>query len=103
MKGIIVLGVLLLFALLFYLALRHHARQLAQADFQFTKLPSGKPLPQDAELVCFSKEQLEAYTTGDLAWLEEYALMKRNEASTDIRTTMWDDLLRRIDLAMNGF
>lgn len=102
-SSIIVAGVLLLFALLFCLAITHHARQLTQTDFQFAKLPSGKPLPNDSELVCFSKEQLEAYTAADLAWLEDYTLMKRNEASTDIQTTMWDDLLRRIDLAMNGF
>ena len=103
MKSIIVFAVLLIGALLFYLAIKHYSRQLSKADVQFSKLPSGKLLPQDSEIVCLSKEELEAYGTDDLAWLENYALLKKKEANMDIQITMWDDLLRRIDVAMNGF
>lgn len=103
MKSIIVFAVLLIGALLFYLALRHHARHLSQADTSLEKLPSGKPVPNDADMICLSKDELSAYSTRDLAWFEEYGLRKKNEATADIQITMWDDLLRRIDMAMNAF
>lgn len=100
---IIVLGALLACAAVFYLFIRHYSKELRQINFQFTRLPSGKELPADADLVRLSKEQLEGFVTDDLAWLEEYALMKKTGATAEIQAALWDDLLRRIDIAMNGF
>lgn len=67
------------------------------------KLPSGKPVPEDKELIVFSCEQLGDFHYDDLSWFENYALNKRNTSSDRAQIVRWDDFLRRVDIAINKF
>ena len=97
------IGTLVVCALLLWLAVKLHSRNSASATPLFSRLPSGKELPEDAELLRLSKEQLDGFVKDDLKWLEEYALDKKKGASSEIQDALWGDLLRRIDIALNGF
>lgn len=67
------------------------------------KLPSGKSVPEDRELIVFSVDQLEGFQYADLSWFENYALDKRNGAADKNQAVKWDDFLRRVDIAINQF
>ena len=102
-NAIIFLGTFVACALLLLLAIRISSRKFTAKPTQANLLPSGKGLPEDAELLRLSKEQLDGFVKDDLKWLEDYALKKKDEATAKIQAALWDDLLRRIDLALNGF
>ena len=59
-------------------------------------MPSGRSVPSDDQLLKYSIDELETWSFEDLFWLENYAATKPKDA-------FWDDLLRRIDVAINGF
>ena len=100
---IIFIGTFLICAVLLQLAIKIFRPKPVSASASLNRFPSGNELPPDEDLVRFSKEQLEAYSVDDLLWLESYALTKKDEANAEIQAALWDDLLRRIDIAINGF
>ena len=59
-------------------------------------MPSGRSVPDDEKLLRCSIDELKSWSYEDLFWLENYAATKPKDA-------FWDDLLRRIDVAINGF
>ena len=59
-------------------------------------LPSGRNVPADDRLVLLCTDQLKEWSFEDLCWLENYVITKPKNPE-------WDDLLRRIDKALNGF
>ena len=100
---IILLGTFIACALLLLFAIKISSRKFTATTAQTNLFPSGKELPEDAELLRLSEAQLEGFVKDDLKWLEEYAIKKKNEATTKIQAALWDDFLRRVDMAINGF
>jgi hypothetical protein len=60
-------------------------------------LPSGKRVPEDKQLICLSVGELMGLSKKDLAWLENYVMTK------NLKDVSWDDVMRRIDIALNEF
>ncbi|MBO4285390.1 MAG: hypothetical protein J5895_04070 [Alphaproteobacteria bacterium] len=67
------------------------------------RVPSGKYMPEDKELLVMNVERLQTFIKEDLFWLLEYAAMMKNQAIANNKTQealRWDDLMRRIDIAI---
>jgi len=67
------------------------------------RVPSGKYMPEDKELLAMSVERLQTFIKEDLFWLIDYAAMMKNQAVENGRAQealRWDDLMRRIDIAI---
>lgn len=67
------------------------------------RVPSGKYMPEDEELLAMSVERLQTFIKEDLLWLIDYAAMMKNQATANNNSQeaiRWDDLMRRIDIAI---
>ena len=106
MKSIVVIAcvVIVLLALVIVCALKvRKVRRFVCMQDTFVHIPSGKTIPVGAELLSFSIDELCAFEQADLLWLEDYALKQKIEAEDENKKVKWDDLLRRIDVALSGF
>ena len=59
-------------------------------------------LPPAKELFNYSTFELSKFSHQQLGWLEDWADMNKRVSEPN-QQPMWDDLLRRIDIALNGF
>ena len=101
MKSLIILVVIIAVAVVIYFFIRRQTSQ--QKGIIRNTFPSGKKLPSDDCLLLLSKGQLQALSTNDTTWLEDYALFMKNKTVNQTEAAKWDDLLRRIDEVINGF
>ena len=95
------LGIVVLFALVVYLFIKHHQNEDPSADICLGILPSGMKLSSDKYLVMLDKSQLESFCTDDIVWLEMYALLKKKSTTDKQQKANWDEFLRKLDAVMH--